>query len=302
MAIDARVLDKSDGARAEDRRLMQEANMAGTMLTDFSQDANLQRAPDYMVYVYSIVNREFILRRPPSWPRIIFAPCPEDEDCKLVGAFPSPVHEVAWMEDRTFVTSVKGEYFVADLLDPARMATQTPEALKGELNWAAATCDLTRRGLFMSLNKPPKIEEIQACRRKLEAHYRWLLGNGDELDRANRRREIGPEHHAAAEYFQYRANWHYSQAAPTPCLNCGEVVKPGLAYHMNAAGMVCVLDWKRAVQAGVKKLDEVPANERWEGFEDQGAGSRELGAGRGRGRRPAETGSGGAQGELISEN
>src|SRR5208283_5287715 len=105
-------------------------------------------------------------------------------------------------------------------------------------------------------------EEVQACRSRMENHYRSLLDNGDDLDRNNRRREIGPEHHKAAKYFDYKAQWHYTQTAPTPCPNCGELVRPGLAYHMNGANMVCVLNWQRAVMAGVKKMEDVPARER----------------------------------------
>ncbi len=264
MGTQANVVQNSERAVQEGQKLTRSSNLAGTMLIDYSQDANLNRKPDHMVYVYSIVNRRFERHRPPSFPLIVFEPCPEDQEYKLAGAFPSPVNESVWMEDRNFNVGMYGKQFVRGLLNPSGTDVDRPNA--GEASWSGATTDLTRRGLFMSLNHPPKPEEVQECRRKLEKHLRWLLQNGDELDRNNRRREIGPEHHAAAEYFSYKANWHYTQTAPTPCPSCGEMVRPGLAYHMNAMNQACILDWKRAVAAGVKKAAEVPADQRWEGF------------------------------------
>jgi len=271
MAIDATISEKTERGRAEERRLMQEANSAGVMLTDYSRDANLNRRPDFMVYVYSIVNRRFEVHRPPSFPIIVFEPCPEDEDYKLVGAFPSPVNEMIWMEDRTFSVGVDGVFFTRGVLNPSGAWGEIGAG--GEMEWAAASTDLTRRGLFMSMSRPPKPEEVRACRTRMETHYRWCLKTADELDRANRRREIGPEHHLAADYFAYKANWHYTQTAPTPCPYCGELVRPGLAYHMNSANMMCVLDWRRAVAAGVKKMEDVPVAERGEWWKDSGQGS-----------------------------
>lgn len=266
MGTQAQVLSKSERGMAEEQRLMQQANSAGIMLTDFSQDANLNRKPDYFVYVYSIVARRFEVKRPPTFPFIVFEPCSPDEQYKLVGTFPSPVNESIWMEDRNFVTGIYGERFVMGVLNPGGANIDRPDnTMDNEASWSAATSDLTRRGLFMSLHKPPKAEEVQACRTKMEKHYRWLLQQGDQLERTNRAREIGPEHHLAAEHFGYKANWHYVQTAPTPCPNCGELVRTGLAYHINPAGAVCVLDWKRAVRAGVKTMEDVPENERWAG-------------------------------------
>ena len=283
MAIDAHILeDKSERARAEEQRLARQANMSGVMLTDYSRDANMNRKPDYLIYVYTISKRRFEVRRPPSFPSIVFEPCGEDEEYRLAKVFPSPVNESVWMEDRTFMVGVDGDFFVRGVLNPGGVwGERKDSAVNAQTAWYdGGTADLTRRGLFMSHSMPPKPEELQACRTRMEAHFRSLLQNGDELDRNNRRREIGPEHHAAAEYFSYKANWHYTQTAPTPCPNCGELVRPGLAYHMNAMNQACILDWKRAVAAGVKKAEEVPANQRWEGLEKQGTGNREQGTGK----------------------
>lgn len=275
--VDAAVEEKTEWGRAEERRLAQQANSAGTMLADFGQDPNASRKPDYLVYVYSIVAREL---KNPSRPYIVFKGCPEGEAFGLANVFPSPVVQYPTFEDRTILTSLKGEDFVLDLLNPNGADIDRGEGGGDKsMSWAASTTDLTRRGLFMSRNQPPKREEVEECRRKLEKHYRMLLASADQLDRSNRRREIGPEHHLAADYFAYKANWHYSQSAPTPCPNCGELVRPGLAFHIDSTGGVCVLNWERTVLAGRKNMSDVPPSERgsWWNWPEQAAAPQDGG-------------------------
>ena len=37
------------------------------------------------------------------------------------------------------------------------------------------------------------------------------------------------------------------------CPNCGDVVKAGIAFHKSSAGVLCIIDKKRADEAGVSR-------------------------------------------------
>ena len=94
--------------------------------------------------------------------------------------------------------------------------------------------DLGKRGVFWSLNNPPRASEIKAARLRMEKHYKEILekisvllmtsvrpfadrlefyknkGNTPEAARFKTEADftITPEHHAAADYFRLKTVWH----------------------------------------------------------------------------------------------
>src|SRR5438105_8409315 len=74
---------------------------------------------------------------------------------------------------------------------------------------------------------------------------RALVNKGEELNASSRRTEITPLMHQAIEHFQLQAAWHMSHARLTPCPNCGEPVREGIAYHKNEFGDRCIIDQAR---------------------------------------------------------
>jgi hypothetical protein len=265
--VHAKIIDASPQTRSAALHNMQRDNMQGVQFIDFTQDANLQRPADYHVYLFNIAPRRFEVRRPPSWPLITFPACPADKSYVMVGRVPNVVQEITMVVDRTVVNGIRGERFATDLLNPSNLGIDPwAEVTDEQVAWIdGGTDDLTRRGMFWSLNETPEPQELAMAKSRMERHYRSLLKHGDELFRANRHREIGMEHHLAADYFHYRAQWHFVAEAPNFCPNCGEDVKPGIAFHMNN-GVLCVIDWQRAVAAGAKRIDEVPEEHRWKGW------------------------------------
>ncbi len=243
----------------------QQENMRYVQLIDFTADANLQRAPDYYVYIFNIAPRKFEVRRPPSWPLVTFAACPKGQPYALVGKIPSTVNERSTVNDREIVVGYQGERFATDLLNPTNLGTDIwREITDDQISWVdGGTDDLTRRGLFWSRNETPTADELAKATDRMERHYKALLAQGDEYFRTNRQREIGPEHLRAADHYHYKAQWHTIAEVPHTCPNCGEAVRPGIAYHMNAMNVICVLDWKRAVESGVKAKEDVPHELRW---------------------------------------
>ncbi len=263
--IQARVETNSAIAQAVARRDMQKANLEGIAFVDFTQDANLQRKPDYYLYIFNIAPRKFQVCRPPSWPTINFAACPKDQRYIAVGRVPSTVNEVSLVVDRTVVTGIAGERFATDLLNPSNIGVDIwTEITDEQVAWLdGGTDDLTRRGIFWSRNETPTETELTMARERMEKHYKALLMQADAYQRENRQKEIGPEHRLAAEYFHYKALWHVVAEVPNFCPNCGEAVRPGLAYHATPFGTICVMDWHGAVNAGVKAKADVPEGFRW---------------------------------------
>ena len=81
---------------------------------------------------------------------------------------------------------------------------------------------------------------------------------------ADQKRNIGQEHHDAAEYFHVKNAWHTVAELPTLCENCGEPLPMAtVPFHRNMMGLICVRDWKRTVEAGAKTREDVPEEKRW---------------------------------------
>ncbi len=263
--IHATVEANTDNVQSVARRNMQKANIQGINFIDFTQDANLQRKADYYLYIFNIAPRKFQVCRPPSWPMINFAACPANKPYVTVGRVPSTINEVSLVVDRTVVTGITGERFATDLLNPSNIGVNIwTEITDEQISWIdGGTDDLTRRGMFWSRDETPSETELTMTKERMEKHYKALLVQADAYERENRQKEIGPEHRLAAEYFHYKARWHVVAEVPNFCSNCGDLVRPGLAYHATPFGTICVIDWKGAVMAGVKTRTDVPEEFRW---------------------------------------
>lgn len=294
MPIDAVIIKDSPEAAQKALSLMSQDNMRTVRLTDFSQDANVGRPPDYLLHVFNIAPRKFVIARPPCFPSITFLPCPEGQPWAEVGRFPNIVNE-KWTDGVTGEirnNGILGERFLTDLLNPSNLGTNIWQEVTDEsLLWvdAGGTNDYSRRGLFWSRNatpartctihggcedaavcpvcQRPTFDEIQLARHRLETFYKGLLRQADEYQRTGNTREIGMEHHLAGDYFRIKSPWHVVAELPSECPNCGEPIKEGVSFHINAVGKVCVKPtqeaWKNAVRAGVKTKSEIPEEFRW---------------------------------------
>lgn len=261
------VVKDSKVASSVSKTMMQSENMQTVQLIDFTKDANVSRPPDYFVYIYNIAYRTFEIRRPPYFPIVRLSACPPTEPYVKVMSIPNIVNE-KWVDSASGEIrnrGTQGERFAMDLINPANIGVDMWASVSAEASWIdGGTDDMSRRGLFFSRNDPPTQEELDKAKARLETHYRRMLAQADELSRDPKTfREIGPEHHAAAEYFRVKASWHVIAELPSVCENCGETIKPGIPYHVNGVGVICIRDWQATVKAGVKKREDVPEELRW---------------------------------------
>ena len=238
-----------------------------------NNDPNVDRKPDYYVHVICIAKeqneKDYVeVRKPPLFPCVRLRKCRPDEDwCECV-RIPNIVNEkytVATDDDRQVRNrGYVGERVAQDLLNSTNLGTNVWIDIPDDALWldGGGSDDLTRRGYFWTVNMPPTPEELAKAKARMEKHYRRLIAHAKELFRTGKSAEIGPEHHVAAEYFHVNEPWHVTATLPDACPNCGEDVKPGIAFHMSQIG-VCIIDWRRAVEAGVKTMADVPASKRW---------------------------------------
>lgn len=289
MADVGHIRQDSPAASVKSVELMREMNMQTLRVADFSLDAHLNYTPGYFLYLFNIAPKTFKINRPPCFSQITISACPEGQPWALVAKFPAIVDE-KWVEadsGEIRTRGIQGERFVMDLINPSNLGVKMwSEVTDEQMSWIdGGTNDYTRRGLFWTRNERPgqtclehggcadeekcpvckkdTYSELYLAKARLEKHYKQLIVQADDYSRKGNYNEIGPEHHLAGDYFHVRAPWHIVAELPSTCPNCGDAMKDGMPYHVNSVGIVCVIDWKKTVLAGVKKREDVPEELRW---------------------------------------
>ncbi len=255
--------DMTSGAR---KTGLTSASVAGVYL-----DPDQLRKPEYTVYLHTISRRTFM--QPHGIYRQIAIPaCPKDKRSHCFMQVQHPVQQPnlnpddvngppLWKLDdaRSVALGVCNPSYVGKDL-----AIQDKE-LNPESVLSSGECDLTRQGIFASMNAIPTEDELQKAEKRRETYYRFRLAEADKLARSDPK-QLGmiltEDHHLAADYFAVETEWHRNPSAKVDCPNCGGKIPGGVAFHYDN-GRVCVLDWERAWLAGAVKKDDVPEPKRW---------------------------------------
>lgn len=230
----------------------------------------VDRKPDYYVYLFNVSRQTFEVNRPPVFPKLVIKANEKGKEYTAVISIPEPL-----VTRKQNIDSGEIEYiplnavrYTMDILNPDNPTTNQDFVVTGSTS--ANTNDLGRRGVFFSLSNPPKKEEVEAARKRMEAHYTRLLEEADTTEVSDPKMLqtiLRPEHHHACEYFGYSRTWHTKNERPTQCPNCGEAIKAGSFMHMNG-GVPCILDWKRAYESGAVEASRVPRAKRWATYEE----------------------------------
>lgn len=224
-------------------------------ITDGAFDANLYRKPDYYIYIYSVADRDFVVSQPPLFRQLIFSAKEPNQRYRQVLKIPAPFQQV----DREgavgdiIVRAHPAERVAQSLCNPNNV-TLDQDAVPPETAILGLGQDLNAQGVFWSKNHPPTEEEIKAAEKRRERYYRSLIERARTLEIANPKELeglINQDYHMAAEYFGVETSWHRKMVKAEECPNCGETIKPGIAYHKNSLGFLCIVDMERAKKAGV---------------------------------------------------
>lgn len=281
----------------EVQQKMQQMN-AGTW--DPRVDRNILRPPERMIHVFSVSRRSFVVDRAPLWVKMHLRGCKAGERYVPVAHVPDPLVQIVHNTEngRRLGEAHDGMRCAIDLLNPNNPTTdpdwQAPAELAA-LFGSSKGCNLFAQGLFISTREVPYEAEIAKAEARRDARFRTLIAHADSLEQTNRREleeflrgEDGADLKMALDFYGEQRAYHKPMVATRPCPNCGEAIKIGVAFHKSEVlGELCVLDWKIAVRAGVKKKIDVPDDLRW--WEEEREPKTAAGTASPRGKGPQRT-------------
>lgn len=216
----------------------------------------MNRAPDYFVYIYNVSEQAFEVSRPPILKKMIIPGRTAGAEYALAARLPQPLLTPSGSVDSSEIGIVPQDTrrFAMDIINPDNLGLNQ-DAVLDPKSITSVGNNLGAKGVFWSLNNPPTKEEISAATKRLEARYNFLLEQARTVEVSapgTLKDVLTPEHHAAVEYYGLETSWHGKRSKPMDCPNCGERIKQGVAFHKTEEGGLCVLDWVRAVKAGVR--------------------------------------------------
>lgn len=230
------------------------------------QDYLMGRKPDFWVYLYNIGEQSHDVYRPPLLANLRIPACPHGKKYVQAARFPQPLLTPQGSVDSDEITIIPADSrrFCMDIINPDNTGLDQNAVISNPTNVGN---DLGKKGVFWSLNGPgasmnnpalfeePTEQEIEAAKKRMEAHYNKLLEKARAVETSNPKELneiLSPEHHIAADYFGVETSWHGKRSRPMDCPNCGDRIKAGVAFHKTEEGTLCIIDWKRAVASGVR--------------------------------------------------
>jgi hypothetical protein len=233
------------------------------------------RKPEYYVYIFSVVDprptgAKLVRMFPPLLAKLEIAELDPAKSDKytLVIRLAHPINQYCMRENgERYIDSHDARRLAQDIVNPDNLTLNQDYKIDATRVYSMGN-DYGRLGVFWSLNEKPTYEEIKKAVQRKEAYYRARLQEASILEMTAPRRladYLTINDHIAADYFGQEFSWHKHQVRGETCPNCGEQIKPGVAFHKSAVldGNLCILDWRRAVETGVRKREDVPYEARW---------------------------------------
>lgn len=214
--------------------------------------------PEYFIYVYNTLEKEWIVRQPPLFSAFHIPACKKGEKFAFT-LLPAFVNEV-YQKSGSFELSYKqidGRKAATSLLNPGAFPGTQWEGQLHDWNTDDQTGNnLNNFGCFWSLTRPDELEklvvEIQLFRDKCRKTMEELVQRAEELFESGERKLISPMMHFAMDYLGKQAAWHMSMRHMISCPNCGASVPEGIAYHKNDFGEKCIIDMERYMKSIVQ--------------------------------------------------
>jgi hypothetical protein len=243
-------------------------------------DPDQLRRPEYRVYLHSISKRSF--EQPhPIYRNVIIPACPKDKRYITFMAITHPVmtqhvdpNDPGGKPLYIFENAKRAALNVCNPSFVGADLSIQDKAIEVQYQISSGECDLTRQGVFASLNEIPTEEELKKAEARRLQYYKMRFEEANALQRSDPKRlqdVLILDHHMAAEMFGVDVDWHRVVTPKIECPNCGEKIKEGIAFH-RVNGDLCVLDWEKAYLAGAVKKDQVPDEKKWWAEEKSGPG------------------------------
>jgi hypothetical protein len=259
-------LENSPRAEREAQAMQNNENQKGITL-EVSDDG---LAPQYVVYVYNVLELQHVREMPPNFSHFVIPPCVKGEKVsytQLPAFVRNKFNKFGSFE--YYYKREDGRKSAGQLLNPGsfpsidwdrQLYQNNPQMNDQQGN------NLNNFGCWWSLTKPddPKLDqEIATFTARARATMNDLIRQANMLEASvntqghSRKGEISPMMHFAADYLHVRAGWHTSHEHTVSCPTCGEPVVAGLAYHRNSFGDRCIIDKERCEALGIGVVREV---------------------------------------------
>jgi hypothetical protein len=259
--LTAKLAQNQSRAKQSARGMAAEQNGEGATVLE-TQDEG--RESGYVIYLYNILDREYLIQQPPLFPGFFIPACPKGKEF-VYTLLPSHVKEAYNKIGTTeyYYKKVDGRKAAMSLVNPSAfpgtdwknqiVTWDSPDQFGNNLN---------AFGVFWSLTRPEEIDklkgEIKIFRERVHRTMTELVKQAEGSAAAGDLKSISPIMHFAMDYLGKQAHWHMPTHHMITCPNCGDPVQEGIAYHRNSMGERCVIDFERYA-AHIKKQRQVDA-------------------------------------------
>lgn len=229
------------------------------------------------IYIHSVAKRDFDVKH--VYFRGALKGCHKGERYVTCYAVPDPPQQISVDAERggkrveVEPRDEAGWRVAIDILNPNNPSTNP--YLKLDAKSAAfysigQNVDLIKYGLFPSLSIEPSEEELLRAEAVRNQNYQDLVDEAFQEQASNPQNfrlwlKGHPDIYVAMEALGIEADWMKKSEVKQSCPNCGTSVKAGIAFHV-LDGRDCIVDWKKAYEAGRVKREDVPPGKRWQGF------------------------------------
>jgi hypothetical protein len=229
-------------------------------------DYMLSRPADFFVYIFNIAKQEYKVSRLPIIKEMTIPARKENDKYARVTSLPSPMKLPKGNVDSNDIDVVvmDGRRMAMDIVNPDNLSLDQDAVITGGFSVGN---NLSKLGVFWSLNEEPTEAELSAATKRLEAHYRSVLTDARAVEVSNPQAlpaVLTPITHAAADYFHETFNWHKKEVHLENCPRCGAPARVGAPFHPMEGGGLCIGDWDAAIRAGVRSRAQA-----YEALEDE---------------------------------
>src|SRR5215472_686092 len=222
------------------------------------------REPLRHIYIFSVAKRGFMVRTL-LFPKLHLRGCEAGERYVLCTSLADPIAQASPDQERGGTRIDDHDAWIAsiDMLNPGNF-TLDPYAGSSNPDWFSDRngTNLMAHGLFPSENETPTEEELKRAESARDAHDRWLTKEALRLfalgaKQGNEFLQRYPDTHIAMDSLGLEAPWHQANVVRVSCPNCGDPIKPGLAFHKSSVtDSLCVIDPMKAYKAKAITRDE----------------------------------------------
>lgn len=225
------------------------------------------RPPIETIWIWSVARRDFKVTHT-LFPAVTLRGC-HDERFVLAGQVTHPVLQACPDLERggTRIDEHDGWRVAIGLLNPSNVTDDPWLDTRGVA--VSRGCNLILEGVFPSRNNPPTEHELAKAESLRDERYKFLTQEALRLESISKRElddflRQNPQTHLAMDALGMEASWHRRSFVTAMCRNCGDTIKPGIAFHQSSAGILCVLDPERAFKGGAisrKRMEELTGAE-----------------------------------------